>query len=49
MAKLYEGDLHAKTDLNRDSIRAFALQLGLEAVAIISLDENWSALRLKVI
>ncbi len=42
-----KGSARAKTDVNRDSIRALAGLHGLEAVAIFSVDEVWSALRLK--
>jgi hypothetical protein len=36
-------------DVDRDSIAAFAATLGLEAVAIASLDDTWSAERLKTV
>jgi hypothetical protein len=35
------------TDINRDSIDATAKEHGITAVAIISVDGDWSALRLK--
>ena len=35
------------TDINRDSINVHAKESGITAVAIISLDGDWSALRLK--
>ena len=35
------------TDINRDTINAHAKEQGITAVAIISLDGDWSALRLK--
>jgi len=35
------------TDIHRDSINAYAQQLGAAAVAMISVDLDWSALRLK--
>lgn len=35
------------TDIDRDSINATAQQHGITAVAIISVDADWSALRLK--
>jgi hypothetical protein len=35
------------TDINRDTINAHAQQHGITAVAIISIDGDWSALRLK--
>ncbi len=43
----YKGTSKHKTDINRDSINAYAKSIGLEGVAMISLDEDWSALRLK--
>lgn len=36
-----------KGDIHRDSINAYAQQNGWTGIAIISLDEDWSALRLK--
>jgi len=35
------------TDINRDSISTWAAQHGVTGVALISLDADWSALRLK--
>ena len=35
------------TDINRDTINAHAKEHGITAVAIISVDGDWSALRLK--
>jgi hypothetical protein len=43
-----KGTSSIKTDINRDSIRMYAETLGLEAVAIFSVNSDWSALRLKV-
>jgi hypothetical protein len=43
----YKGTSKIKTDINRDSIAAYALTIGLEGVAIISVDDDWSSLRLK--
>jgi len=43
----YKGTSKYKTDINRDSINADARHLGLQGVAIISVDDDWSALRLK--
>jgi hypothetical protein len=45
----YKGTSHFKTDINRDSIFAYALTLGLQGVAMISIDEDWSAGRFKLI
>jgi hypothetical protein len=38
-----------KTDINRDTINAYAASLGLQGVAMISIDDDWSALRLKIV
>ena len=45
----HKGSSKVKTDINRDSLNAYAHTIGLEGVAIISIDEDWSALRLKQI
>jgi hypothetical protein len=37
------------TDLNRDVIRELAPSAGMEPVRQVSLDDTWSALRLKVV
>jgi Protein of unknown function (DUF3052) len=39
----------SKTDINRDIIAEYASSIGLEGVAIISVDDDWSALRLKIV
>lgn len=44
----HKGTSKVKTDINRDTINAYAHTLGLEGVAMISIDDDWSALRLKV-
>ena len=44
----HKGTSKVKTDINRDTINAYALTIGLMGVAIISIDEDWSALRLKL-
>ncbi len=44
-----QGTSKVKADINRDSIREYAQSLGLEAVAMVSVDDNWSALRLKIV
>jgi hypothetical protein len=46
MDKLAERDPKVKTDINRDIIYKCALTLGSRGVAMISVDETWSALRL---
>jgi predicted CoA-binding protein len=45
----YKGSARVKTDIHRDSINAYAQTLGLTGVAMISVDQDWSALRLKVV
>lgn len=44
-----KGTSKIKADVNRDSIREYAQSIGLEAVSMISVDDTWSALRLKTI
>jgi hypothetical protein len=44
-----KGTSKMKADINRDTIAAYAKTLGLQAVAMISVDDTWSALRLKVV
>jgi hypothetical protein len=43
----HKGTSPVKTDINRDSINAYAKTIGLQGVAMISIDKDWSALRLK--
>jgi hypothetical protein len=43
-----KGTSKIKTDINRDIIREYAKSIKLEAVAMISIDDTWSALRLKL-
>lgn len=38
-----------KSEINRDTIRAYASTLGLQAVSLVAIDETWSALRLKIV
>lgn len=44
-----KGTAKIKTDIHRDSINAYAQTLGLQGVAMISVDQDWSALRLKLV
>jgi hypothetical protein len=44
----YKGTSRVKTDIHRDSVNAYAHSLGLQGVAMISIDDDWSALRLKL-
>ena len=43
----HKGTSPVKTDINRDSIWAYARTIGLDAVAQVSINEDWSAMRLK--
>ncbi|MGE5123682.1 MAG: hypothetical protein ACM3H7_04135 [Acidobacteriaceae bacterium] len=43
----HKGTSKLKTDINRDTINAYAQSLGMTGVAMISIDDDWSALRLK--
>ncbi len=42
-----KGTSKIRTDINRDIIREYALTIGLTSVAMISVNDTWSALRLK--
>lgn len=44
----HKGTSNVKTDINRDTINAYAQTLGLQGVAMISIDDDWSALRVKL-
>ncbi len=44
----HKGTSKVKTDINRDTINGYAHSLGMEGIAMISLDDDWSALRLRV-
>lgn len=45
----HKGSSKVQTDINRDTINAYAHLIGLDGVAMISIDDDWSALRLKLI
>lgn len=45
----HKGTSPVKTDINRDEIAAYARSVGMQAVAQIAIDDDWSALRLKTI
>lgn len=45
----YKGTASVDTDINRDSIHAYAQQHGLKGVAMISINEDWSAFRFKIV
>ena len=42
-----KGGSKAGSDIHRDDIREYAQNLGLDSVAMIAIDAEWSALRLK--
>ena len=42
-----KGTSKQKADINRDSIREYAATIRLTAVSLISIDADWSCLRLK--
>ena len=44
-----KGTSGAGADINRDSIAAHASTIGLQAVAMVSIDDTWSAMRLKMV
>ncbi len=43
----HKGTSKVKTDINRDTINVYAMSLGMRGIAMISIDEDWAALRLK--
>jgi hypothetical protein len=43
-----KGTSKAKVDINRDVIREYAQSIGLQAIAMVSINDTWSALRLKI-
>lgn len=43
-----KGTSKIKADINRDVIREYAATVGLQTVALFSVDDTWAALRLKV-
>ena len=44
----HKGTSSVQTDINRDSIWAFAQTIGMSAVAQVAIDDDWSAMRLKL-
>ena len=42
-----KGGAKAGSDIHRDDIRGFAQTIGLDSVAMVAIDGEWSALRLK--
>jgi hypothetical protein len=44
-----KGTLKKTTCVNRDIIRGYAESVGFKAVALVAIDDAWSALRLKIL
>jgi DUF3052 family protein len=44
-----KGTSKKASDINRDSIREYAATIGIDTVAQIAIDDDWSALRLKTV
>jgi CRISPR/Cas system-associated protein Cas5 (RAMP superfamily) len=44
-----KGTSKIKSDVDRDVIREYAESVGLKAVALVAIDDTWSALRLKIV
>ncbi len=44
----HKGTSKIKTDINRDTINGYAHTLGMEGIAMISMDDDWSALRIRI-
>ncbi len=42
-----KGTAKIKTDINRDTIYPYAQSIGLQTVSMISIDDDWSAMRMK--
>lgn len=45
----HKGASPVKTDINRDSIWAYARTVEMDAVSQVSIDDDWSALRLRLV
>jgi hypothetical protein len=45
----HKGTSQTPADINRDTIARYARSLGMQAVAQVAVDADWSALRLKII
>ena len=45
----HKGSSAVDTDINRDIIHDYAKKNGLKGVAMISINENWSAFRFKIV
>ncbi|MGE5221205.1 MAG: DUF3052 family protein [Omnitrophica WOR_2 bacterium] len=43
----HKGTSKLKTDINRDTINAYAQTIGLQGIVMISINSDWSGLRLR--
>jgi len=43
-----KGTSGVRTDVGRDTLRAYAASIGLKAVAMVAIDDVWAALRLRI-
>jgi predicted CoA-binding protein len=44
----HKGTSKIKTDINRDTINAYCMTKGLQGIAMISINDDWSSLRAKI-
>ena len=44
-----KGGPKIRSDINRDSIREYTLRVGLQTVALVAVDDDWSAIRCKAV
>lgn len=44
----HKGTSQMKTDINRDTIYAYARTIGLDGAGLFSIDDTWSAMRFKL-
>jgi hypothetical protein len=45
----YKGTAQIRTDIGRDALHAYARTLGMEGVSLVSIDDDWSAMRFKLL
>ncbi|KKL89361.1 hypothetical protein LCGC14_1316020 [marine sediment metagenome] len=43
-----KGTSKSKTDINRDSLREYSKSIGLKTIGLVSIDKDWSSMRLKI-
>jgi hypothetical protein len=48
-ATYHKGTSPVPTDINRDIIWSYARTIGMDAVAQVAVDDDWSAIRLKLV